>query len=227
MVRPAVLPQPAGASAAPDWSFRRGGESGRWDWLRRPVAGARECEGEGRGVLRRRCQRRSRPGPRSQASPAQPPPPAARRGRTMSATDERAKEILRGFKLYPPDGGPRGRRAGERAAGGAGAGGGRGLGAAVSLCEGGCHGNASPPTPTRGCSYRVLPPTAGCGVCPYGRGVVGPALGRGVPGRGERGPSARELRRGSVRALPPAWCGVLQRQRCRTPAVNASLCGSR
>ncbi|XP_030351921.1 retinal rod rhodopsin-sensitive cGMP 3',5'-cyclic phosphodiesterase subunit delta isoform X1 [Strigops habroptila] len=38
-------------------------------------------------------------GPRSQASPAQPCPPAARRGRTMSATDERAKEILRGFKL--------------------------------------------------------------------------------------------------------------------------------
>lgn len=123
--------------------------------------------------------------------------------------------------------GPEG-EAGGRTGRGRGRGrGGRGLGAAVSLCEGGCHGNASPPTPTRGCSYRVLPPTAGCGVCPYGRGVVGPALGRGVPGRGERGPSARELRRGSVRALPPAWCGVLQRQRCRTPAVNASLCGSR
>lgn len=123
--------------------------------------------------------------------------------------------------------GPEG-EAGGRTGRGRGRGrGGRGLGAAVSLCEGGCHGNASPPTPTRGCSYRVLPPTAGCGVCPYGRGVVGPALGRGGPGRGERGPSARELRRGSVRALPPAWCGVLQRQRCRTPAVNASLCGSR
>lgn len=123
--------------------------------------------------------------------------------------------------------GPEG-EAGGRTGRGRGRGrGGRGLGAAVSLCEGGCHGNASPPTPTRGCSYRVLPPTAGCGVCPYGRGVLGPALGRGGPGRGERGPSARELRRGSVRALPPAWCGVLQRQRCRTPAVNASLCGSR
>lgn len=123
--------------------------------------------------------------------------------------------------------GPEG-EAGGRTGRGRGRGrGGRGLGAAVSLCEGGCHGNASPPTPTRGCSYRVLPPTAGCGVCPYGRGAVGPALGRGGPGRGERGPSARELRRGSVRALPPAWCGVLQRQRCRTPAVNASLCGSR
>lgn len=123
--------------------------------------------------------------------------------------------------------GPEG-EAGGRTGRGRGRGrGGRGLGAAVSLCEGGCHGNASPPTPTRGCSYRVLPPTAGCGVCPYGRGVLGPALGRGGPGRGERGTSARELRRGSVRALPPAWCGVLQRQRCRTPAVNASLCGSR
>lgn len=227
MVRPAVLPQPAGASAAPDWSFRRGGESGRWDWLRRPVAGARECEGEGRGVLRRRCQRRSRPGPRSQASPAQPPPPAARRGRTMSATDERAKEILRGFKLYPPDGGPRGRRAGERAAGGAGAGGVGGWVPPFPCVRAVVMATLPPPTPTRGCSYRVLPPTAGCGVCPYGRGVLGPALGRGGPGRGERGPSARELRRGSMRALPPAWCGVLQRQRCRTPAVNASLCGSR
>lgn len=48
----------------------------------------------------------------------------------MSATDERAKEILRGFKLYPPDGGREAggsRPGGIEAAGGVGWGGGTGM----------------------------------------------------------------------------------------------------
>lgn len=97
--------------------------------------------------------------------------------------------------------GPEG-EAGGRTGRGRGRGrGGRGLGAAVSLCEGGCHGNASPPTPTRGCSYRVLPPTAGCGVCPYGRGAVGPALAGGGPGGG-----SAALRPGSCGGAPCGHC---------------------
>lgn len=201
MVRPAVLPQPAGASAAPDWSFRRGGESGRWDWLRRPVAGARECEGEGRGVLRRRCQRRSRPGPRSQASPAQPPPPAARRGRTMSATDERAKEILRGFKLYPPDGGPRGRRAGERAAGGAGAGGVGGWVPPFPCVRAVVMATLPPPPPPGAVRIASSPPPRVAGSVPMDAVCSGPRWAGGGPGGG-----SAALRPGSCGGAPCGHC---------------------
>lgn len=110
----AVLPEPEGGTTRRRQRLigRCGGTGGgtaggRSGWLRRPVAGAREGgRGEGWGGPEAPLSPPpSRPGPRSQASPAQPRPPAARRGRTMSATDERAKEILRGFKLYPPNGG--------------------------------------------------------------------------------------------------------------------------
>lgn len=129
----------------------------------------------------------SRPGPRSQPGPARRRPsvrpPAARRGRTMSATDERAKEILRGFKLYPPDG--------EREAGGrcvcvGGYGDGRPPVARARVRppgrEGGCHGNASPagPFPVASSPGVSVPPP------PRSRDRLS-RLGRGRRGRSCRG----------------------------------------
>lgn len=56
----------------------------------------RQRREEGRGALRRRCHRRRR---RLLSGPAPARAAPSARGGTMSATDERAKEILRGFKL--------------------------------------------------------------------------------------------------------------------------------